>query len=260
MLTNGLEWPLGLIFVVSLVALVGSALFGCRLGDRARESTSDSIGTLDAAILGLLALMIGFTFSMALTRYDARRDAVLKEANAIGTTALRARLLPAPFAAQSLKLLRDYTDIRVRMGGRVVSTQDLAAAVARSNDIQEQLWQQVKAVAAINNAMVPTGVYITTLNDMIDAQATRLAAARNRVPPIVIWSLYGVGIIAVGFTGYAVGLEKRRSRIPVFVVCTLAALVILLIQDLDRPTSGLIQVAEQPILDTAASLAGYGPE
>ena len=202
--------------------------------------------------------MIGFTFSMALTRYDARRDAVLKEANTIGTTALRARLLPAPYATQSLKLLREYTDIRIWVGGRIVSAEELAAAIARSNEIQEQLWQQVKAVAAINNAMVPTGVYIATLNDMIDAQATRLAAFRNRVPAIVIWSLYGVGTVAVCFTGYAVGLEKRRSRIPVFVVCMLIALVILLIQDLDRPTSGFIRVAQQPMLDTAASLAGYG--
>ena len=96
MLTGGHALPLGLIFVLSLVALIGSALIGCYIGDRATERASASISTLDGAILGLLALMIGFTFSMSLIRFDARRDAVLQEANAIGTTALRARLLPAP--------------------------------------------------------------------------------------------------------------------------------------------------------------------
>ena len=202
--------------------------------------------------------MIGFTFSMSLIRFDARRDAVLQEANAIGTTALRARLLPAPYATDALKLLRDYTEIRLELARRIPSPEDLAAAVARSNVIQEKLWQQVKAVAATNNAMVPTGQYIATLNEMIDAQETRLTALHNRVPAVVIWSLYAVGLIAVGFSGYTVGLEKRRSRIPVYIVCVLIAGVVLLIQDLDRPNTGFIQVAQQPLLDTAASLARYG--
>ena len=140
---------------------------------------------------------------------------------------------------------------------RVASPEDVAAAVVRSNAIQEKLWQQVKAVAATNNAMVPTGMYIATLNEMIDNQETRLTALHNRVPAIVIWSFYGVGTIAMGFTGYAVGLEKRRARIPVYLVCVLIASVVLLIQDLDRPNLGFIQVTQQPMLDTAASLAGY---
>ena len=113
MLMNGLDLPLSLIFALSLVALISSAMIGCYIGERATERAGASISTLDGAILGLLALMIGFTFSMSLTRFDARRDAVLQEANAIGTTALRARLLPAPYATQALKLLREYTDIRL---------------------------------------------------------------------------------------------------------------------------------------------------
>lgn len=107
------DHPLWLIFVVSLVAVIAAVeigrWFGLLAGSRGREDFS----AVEGAILGLLALMIGFTFAMALSRFDARRDAVLNEANAIGTTALRARLLPAPHNTECLKLLREYAQIRL---------------------------------------------------------------------------------------------------------------------------------------------------
>ena len=90
------DYSLLTIFLVSIVFLVAASEAGRLLGVRAAGRGGDDVSTLEAAILGLLALMIGFTFAMALTRFDARRDAVVNEANAIGTTALRARLLPAP--------------------------------------------------------------------------------------------------------------------------------------------------------------------
>ena len=105
--------PLALIFAVSLVVLLGASELGRALGVRISGRGGDDVSTLEGAILGLLALMIGFTFAMALSRYEARREAVLDEANSIGTTALRARLLPAPHAAASLKLLREYVQIRL---------------------------------------------------------------------------------------------------------------------------------------------------
>ena len=104
--------------------------------------------------------MIGFTFAVALTRFEARREGVLNEANAIGTTALRARLLPAPHDQECLKLLREYVQVRLDVTQRTPSALDLKTALARSNAIQEALWQQVKSVAAKNNGMVPTGLFI----------------------------------------------------------------------------------------------------
>ena len=90
------DYPLLVIFAVSLVVILGASEIGRWLGARSARHGQDSVATLEGAILGLLALMIGFTFAMALSRFEARRDALLNEANAIGTTALRARLLPAP--------------------------------------------------------------------------------------------------------------------------------------------------------------------
>ena len=92
-------------------------------------------------MLGLLALMIGFTFAMALTRFDERRAALLDEANSIGTAALRARLLPAPHDAESLKLLRDYVQIRLELTSHVPTAAEMHAAIVRSNEIQRRFGQ-----------------------------------------------------------------------------------------------------------------------
>jgi hypothetical protein len=245
------------IFVISLVLILTASEIGRELGAR-HGGTNENISTLEAAILGLLALMIGFTFSMALSLFESRRDAVLNEANAIGTTALRARLLPASHNTEALKVLREYVQIRLDITSRVPTSAELDAAIARSNALQEALWQQAKAVAAVDQGMVPTGLFIQTLNEMIDNQEKRLTALRNRVPNIVLLGLYGVAVVASAFAGYASGLQSRRSRLPVYLMGLLVCAVILLIQDLDRPAAGFITVSQQPMIDTANAIAGYG--
>jgi hypothetical protein len=201
--------------------------------------------------------MIGFTFAMAQTRFELRREAVLNEANAIGTAALRARLLPPPHNTESLALLRDYVNARLRITQRVPSPSELKAAIDESNAIHEALWRQVKVAAGKTDAMVPTGLFIEALNDMIDNQAKRLAAARSRVPNIVLLALYATAATAIGYASYGRALEGRHWRPAVYVASTLTASVILLIQDLDRPGAGFISVSQQPMLDVAESLARH---
>lgn len=249
------EYPLVAVFPVSIVLILGAAEVGRRLGGRAARKGAIAVSTLEGAILGLLALMIGFTFSMAVLRHEARRDAVVNEATAVGTTALRARLLPAPHRGEILKLLRDYVQLRLDLVRLPPSVQDLDAAVSRSNAIQEALWQQAIAVTAKDNSMVPTGLFLQSLNEMIDDQERRLAAAGNRLPAIVVVALYGVSIIAIGFAGYASGIESRRMRLPVYLAGLMVAAVVLLIQDIDRPGAGFIQVSQQAMVSVAAGLA-----
>jgi hypothetical protein len=256
-MTEFSDLPLALIFIVSLILILGASEIGRRFGLLASGRGRENISTLEGSILGLLALMIGFTFAMALSRFEARREAVLNEANAIGTTALRARLLPAPHNAECLKLLREYVQIRLDITRRVPSPPEFHAAIARSNAIQDALWQQAKAVAAKDTGVVPTGLFIQTLNEMIDNQETRLTAAFNRVPNIVLIALYGVAIVASAFAGYAAGLDAQRTRLSIYTMGVLVSAVILLIQDLDRPNAGFVLVSQQPMLDTAASIAAF---
>jgi hypothetical protein len=132
------------LFGIAIVFLASE--FGWRLGTRTEgQAASGNISVLEQSLLGLLALIVGFTFLMALTRLEARREAVLNEANGIGTTALRARLLPEPHRTESLKLLREYAQIRIDYIPTGKSFAELPTLIERSNNIQEALWQQVKS-------------------------------------------------------------------------------------------------------------------
>ena len=248
------KYPLPAIVAVSLVIILLAGEIGRRLGLYAGARGGHNDSTLESAILGLLSLMISFTFAMALTLYEARRDAVLNEANAIGATAFRARLLPSPQDAEILELLRNYLRLRLDITQKILPAQEFAAEVARSNTIHESLWKQAREAAAKNSEFVPTGLFIQALNVMIDDQEKRLAALRNRIPNIVLLALYGIAAVAIGVGGYGAGVEPRRSRLQVFVIGILVSFVIFLIQDLDRPGTGFIRVSQQPMVDVAASI------
>jgi hypothetical protein len=210
--TGFLEYPLWLILLVSLVVVLGCGEIGRRIGTRAGSAKGGADSTLESALLGILALMIGFTFAMGMSRADARREALLNEANAIGTTALRARLLPAPHNAESLKLLREYVQLRLDVGRNPPTPEILDPALARSNAIQEALWLQATAVAAKDSGMVPTGVFIQALNDMIDSQQERLVPIYNHLPNFVLVVLYAIAAIAAGFSGYGRALRQERME------------------------------------------------
>ena len=250
------QYDLLTIFVLSLVVMFAASEIGRRLGSSARGRGRDNDATLEAAILGLLALMMSFSFAMALSLFEARRDAVLNEADAIGER--RARLLPAPHDAQTVKLLREYVQIRLDLFRQTPTARELDAAIDRSNAIQTSLWQQVKAVEAVDKGMVPTGLFIQKLvNEMIDNQEKRVMAYNNRLPDIVLIALYSVAFVAMAFAGFGAELDSRRSRLPVYLTGLSVCAVMLLIQDLERADAELIRTIQKPMIDTAASLAAF---
>ena len=251
------NYPLLMVFAVGLAVILAVTEIGWRLGVRAEGNGGSNLITLESAMLGLLALMIAFTFSLALSRFEARRDAVLNEANAIRTTALRARLLPEPHRTETLKLLREYVQIRLDIVRAGTSLAERMTVVDRSNAIQEALWQEAKAMAAKDKALIPTGHFIESLNLMIDDQGKRLAALRSRVPNIVLLALFAFAAVAGGFAGYVSGIEAKRARLPVYIMGLLVSSVIFLILDLDRPSAGFITNNQQPMIDTAATIAAF---
>src|SRR5438552_6165850 len=126
------------VFLIGIAIVFLASEFGWRLGTRTEgHAASGNISALEQSLLGLLSLMVGFTFLMALTRFEARREAVVNEANAIGTTALRARLLPEPHRTETIKLLREYIRIRVEYLQQRRSLAERSDVIQRSNEIQE---------------------------------------------------------------------------------------------------------------------------
>ena len=231
------SYPLAVIFFSGLASILAMSEIGWQLGIRTKGRAGSNFSTLESATLGLLALMLAFSFSMALTRFEARRDAVLNEANAIGTTALRARLLPEPQRSETLKLLREYVHIRLEIVKDGTSLTERGPAILGSNAPQEELWQQAKAVASIDKGPVPTGLFIQSLNEMIDDQGKRLSALRNRIPSSVLVTLFGIVAVAGAFASYASARDAERTRLPVYVMVILVSAVIFLIMDLDRPSA-----------------------
>ena len=101
--------------------------------------------------------------------------------------------------------------------------------------------------------MVPTGLFIQSLNEMIDDQGKRLSALRNYIPELVLISLFGIAAVVCGFAGYAGGLDPLRTRLPVFITAFLVCIVMFVILDLDRPNRGFITISQQPMIDTVAA-------
>ena len=112
-------------------------------------------------------------------------------------------------------------------------------------------------MAAKDRGLIPTGLFIESLNVMIDDQGKGLAALRSRVPNIVLLALFAIAAVAGAFAGYASAVDSKRTRLPVYVMGLLISGVIYLILDLDRPSSGFITNNQQPMIDTAAAIAAF---
>jgi hypothetical protein len=246
--------PLWLLFLFQLLLLGVGVEAGFRLGvwrhNQAPDEKESHVGAMVASILGLLALVLGFTFGLAAQRFDARREVVLEEANAIGTAYLRARLLPAPERAAVEGLLREYTALRIR----AVEQQDLRGLI-ESEALHQKLWDQASSAAEKSPTSIMTGLFVTSLNEVIDLDAKRvMLGLRSRVP-LAIWiSVFALSFVSTASVGYHSGLGASR-RSPVMLGLLIAfSMVLLLIVDLDRAHEGLLQVSQQSMLDVQQAM------
>jgi hypothetical protein len=242
------------IWATGLVLLAGLTL-ASRTGIRLRARTGDEdSGHILSAVLGLLALLIGFTFSLALSRYEMRSDLVLQEANAIGTTYLRAQLAPEPFRSQLQTLVRRYLDARLALADAGEDPTAIAWAEAQAEQLQQQMWETT--VAAIPHIDPPVAAPLLTaaVNETIDLAAARKAALAARLPGSVVLTLVVYAAISAGILGYVTRGTGRGTRIIAFLLFILLTLAITLILDLDKPRTGSIVVSQAPLLDLQASI------
>lgn len=244
------------VIILSVALLLSLAIEGgYRLGvwrhNRARNEKGEPVGAMVASVLGLLALVLGFTFSLAASRFDARRIGVLKEANAIGTTYLRAQMLPETHRGEVSKLLREYVDVRISGA----TPDEVDAALLKSQAIQTQLWTHATAVAEQSPDSLPVSLFVQSLNEVIDLHSERvLIGIRSRIP-LVIWTLLLLlALLGVMSVGYQAALTETR-RSPIMLALVLAfTIVMALIADLDRGHAGLLRVSQQSLIDLQASL------
>jgi hypothetical protein len=248
--------PTWLVAAVLLVVIVGAAGCGLLVGRSLRDSQDsgrESFGVLQAALLGFMALILAFGLSLATGRYDARRQAVVDDANAIGTVYLRAQTLPGPIRSQSLPLIVRYTDVELRLSHVVPGSAAADRAVAEGSALQRPLWRL--AAQAVQEQPVATApwLYEDSLNELINEQTVRVAGLNNRVPTEVLLLEVIGAAIALGLLGLHVGV-LGRGLVPLLLAAAMVTLLVYTIVDLDRPTRGLIQVPDTPITQLRASM------
>ena len=251
--------PLGGLFLAAIAVAWVAFEAGWRLGQwrqpHASEEKDTPVGAMVGAILGLLAFMLAFTFSLAASRFDAHRQAVLEEANAIGTTWLRARLLPEPQRSEAARLLKEYVDVRVRG----VQEGNVEQAIARSEELHEQLWSQ--ATAAAEKSPTPiTGLFVQSLNEVVDVHAKRLMAGlRSRIPMSIWCGLFALAVVGMASMGYQAGLSATCRSPAAFLLVLAFAGVLFLIADLDRPRAGFLKVSQAAMTDLQRSMQPAQP-
>jgi hypothetical protein len=217
----------------------------------AEDGVREDFGVIQAATLTLLALIVGFTFSMALNRYDQRKNLEEEEANAIGTEYLRASLLPQADAKKLQALLIAYLDQRIAFYG-TRDREELAKINARSAKLQSELWSAVQVIAAAQPT--PTvALAVSGMNDVLNSQSYTQAAWWNRIP-LAAWGLMGaIAICANALVGY--GARRPDEEFTLLLILPLVvAIAFFLIADIDSPRGGLIRVSPQNLLSLAQSL------
>ncbi|MGA2066533.1 MAG: hypothetical protein ABSG86_16270 [Thermoguttaceae bacterium] len=247
------HYPL-LVLALSFVAMWLSAWAGWwfrrRLGPLDDE-THEDFGFILAAALTLLGLIIGFSFSMATTRYDQRKNYEEAEANAIGTEYVRADLLPKSNADRVRKTLKEYLDLRIAFY-QAREGQELKNVNATTAQVQVELWSAIRGPATENPTLV-MALVVSGMNDVLNSQGYTQAAYWNTIPPAA-WAL--MAAIAIGcnlLIGYGSRSAKAGSKL-LLILPLIGSIAFMLIADIDSPRHGIIRVRPQNLISLAESL------
>ncbi len=248
-----LDHPL-LLFLLSLAFLTLSASGGKLFRKKhplPEGEALEGFSMVVNATLTLLALLIGFTFSMALTRYDQRKNYEEAEANAIGTEYVRAELLPPADGVNVRTLLRSYTEQRIlfyteRDRHKLRQIDDETAK------LQEALWVSVKGPAVAKQTPI-TALVASGMNDVLNSQGYTQAAWWNRIPEAAWILMAAMGICGTTLVGYGARTVAGKIRL-LWVLPLMVSIAFYLIADIDSPRHGIIIVQPHNLQNLAASL------
>jgi len=251
--------PLWAVLLITTIMLFTTAEIGFHFGkwrkQRSKDEEKGQTGTIMGAALGMLAFLLAFTFGMAGSTHGARKKLVLDEANAIGTAYLRAQILPEPSSSKIKGLLHEYVDVRLKGAQSVKSIDQLKQAIARSEELHNELWALSVSLAKENPTSISVGLFVVALNEVIDLHSKRITTGlRNRIPRSIIITLYFVAILTMTLMGYQSGLTGIRTMVARFALILAFASVMLLIVELDRPGTTMINVSQQAMIDLQASM------
>jgi hypothetical protein len=242
-----------IFFFFSFLILWAAAQIGASFRRRRplRDEERDDFGVVQTATLTLLGLIIGFSFSMAVSRYDLRKTYEEAEANAIGTEYVRAGLLPATDAAAVQAQLRKYTDLRIQFY-RTRNHLELDQIDADTAQLQTKMWSAVQAPALAQPTPV-IALTVSGMNDVLNSQGYTQAAWWNRIPDSTWTLMIAIAVCCNVLVGYAARSAKAAAGL-LFVLPVVVSIAFLLIADIDSPRGGVIHVAPQNLESLYQSL------
>ncbi|HEY2356179.1 MAG TPA: hypothetical protein VGH86_01910 [Phenylobacterium sp.] len=251
--------PLAALGFGLFAAMGGATVLGGLLRLRLKRDGPDSgagEGYIVSAVLGLLALLLGFTFSLAVDRFDARRVLVLQEANAIGTAYLQSQLLPEPHRGRMSELLVRYTANRIALAKEPPGATQ-ARLLATSDTLVTDIWSATGAAFDSIKGIDFSSTYVASVNTVIELDGARRAARTARVPAEVFAVLFVYMVSSAGVLGYV--LDRRDARIAAGLLLILFTVSLMLIVDIDRPTAGGIVESQAPMEALLKTLEGEPP-
>jgi hypothetical protein len=244
-----------LVFLLAGI-LFGATILGLVVGRALRhhsEALREPFGVVQGALLTLVGLILAFGLAMAVSRYEARRAAVVDDSNAIGTAYLRAQTLREPVRSESLSLYVRYADASIRLSDSVPGRAAAKRAIAAESAIQRRLWHLAGEALDSQPTQSAPRLYVESLNAMIDMQTTRVSALNNRVPSTILL-IQVVGAAAALFVLALYLAVLSRGVVTVLLAAGLLTLILFVTFDLDRPTRGLITIPDAALVQLRASM------
>ena len=246
--------PIWSIYILTVILFFLAAQAGFRLGryvqNRWPDHAESGVGTVVGAALGLLGFLLAFVTNIAIGNFDQRRELVVSEANAIGTTYLRAGYIPDPFGVETRELLREYVNLRII----ALDRESRVMAITRSEQIHDELWLLAEEVAKKDPG--PTiALYLSSINEVIDLHTERINAELGyRVPPTIMLGLFVVAVMTMILLGLYNSYREKHNLIALIMVVLIVAAVFLIIIDMDRSNVGMFQIPQKALIDLQQKL------
>lgn len=241
-------WVVGLIFII-IQTIALEAGFRVGLVRRAHWKDADSGGgaVVLTSMFAVMGLVLAFTYASGVSRFDARKNAVLIEANALGTAFHRADLVAEPGRTELRTLLLDYARTRAFQPGTINTYEDFREIVNTTLEKLEMIWPATKHIVEQGKSGPIEASLVAAINEVLDAHTIRLTAVLDHLPRVIMWMLVLIVAAALAVAGYNAGIQGRMSRwrMSAFVIVLTALMLIIL--DFDRPNDGLVTVSNQSI-------------
>jgi hypothetical protein len=252
---SSVAFSLSLFLGVLLFLVIGRRI-GVRRAAQDPEGARAGVAAVEGAVFGLMGLLIAFTFSGAAARFDARRQLIVDEANAIGTAWLRLDLVPATAQPAIRQGFRDYLDSRLATYRNLSDREAVEQEWARSVRLQGEIWTRAVAACREPGTQQATMLLLPALNQMIDISTTRAMATRMHPPVIIFAMLFGLSLIAALLAGFAMVGGRSPSWLHVIGFAAVMAITVYVILDLEYPRRGLIRVDrfDQALIDLRGSM------